>query len=92
MHPLYPHPYGALRTTPQEWRPTASMVLATQAKVINIPGGSPCRPSGGTKSLGKFLLPQAWGWGAIQTKRGRKKRPQQEALERAHTRHVQLEE
>ena len=56
------------------------MVLATQARASTFQEAAiPAlrRNKGPGEEL---LLPQAWGWGGIQTKLGRKKRPQPEAL------------
>ena len=61
------------------------MVLATQARASTFQEAAiPAlrRNKGPGEEL---LLPQAWGWGGIQTKLGRNKRPQPEALEEAHS-------
>ena len=59
------------------------MVLATQARASTFQEAAiPAlrRNKGPGEEL---LLPPAWGWGGIQTKLGRKKRPQPEALGRS---------
>lgn len=75
-NPADPSPKSRPRSRDQ-----ASVVLASQARASTFQEAA--IPALGRDKGPGGELPQAWGWGGIQTKLGRKKRPQPEALGRS---------